>query len=96
MRISRRASYRANLDEIVDYIAQTDPAAALGIWDEIERQVERLRDHPRSGRIGRIAGTRELVVAGTPFIVIYRVSGTVELFRVLHGARQWPQALSKF
>lgn len=90
MRLSRRASYRADLDEIVDYIALTDPAAALGVWDEVERQVERLRDHPRSGRVGRMAGTRELVVAGTPFIVIYRIAQTVELFRVMHGARQWP------
>ena len=90
MRLSRRTSYRADLSEIVHYIAQTDPAAALGIWDEIERQVERLRDHPQSGRVGRVYGTRELVVAGTPFIVIYRIAQTVELFRVLHGARQWP------
>jgi toxin ParE1/3/4 len=90
VRLSRRASYRADLDEIVDYIALADPAAALGIWDEVERQVERLRDHPRSGRVGRRTGTRELVVAGTPFIVIYRIAQTVELFRVMHGARQWP------
>ena len=60
------------------------------IWDDIERQIERLRDFPRSGRIGRMPETRELVVSGTPYIVVYLVSDDVELIRVLHGAQKWP------
>ena len=64
------------------------------MWDEIENQVERLSDHPYSGRSGRIEGTREMVVNRTPFIVGYRTSGdTVYVLRVLHGARQWPDGL---
>jgi toxin ParE1/3/4 len=39
-----------------------------------------------------VEGTRELVVSGTPYIVVYRVMGKViTVLRVLHGARQWPQ-----
>jgi toxin ParE1/3/4 len=38
------------------------------------------------GRPGRVPFTRELVVAGTPFVVIYRVRADVEIVRVLHGA----------
>jgi toxin ParE1/3/4 len=34
--------------------------------------------------------TRELVVSGTPYIVVYLISDDVELIRVLHGAQQWP------
>ena len=90
MRIVRRASYARDLDRIVDHIALDNPAAALDIWDEIERQVERLRDFPQSGRAGRLLNTRELIVSGTPFIVVYLVSADVELIRVLHGAQQWP------
>ncbi|MGO6748170.1 type II toxin-antitoxin system RelE/ParE family toxin [Rhizobium ruizarguesonis] len=90
MRIVRRDSYAIDLDKIVDHIALDNPLAALNMWDEIERQVERLRDFPRSGRIGRMPETRELVVSGTPFIVVYVVSDDVELVRVLHGAKQWP------
>ncbi|NKB84854.1 type II toxin-antitoxin system RelE/ParE family toxin [Brucella grignonensis] len=90
MRIVRRDSYAADLDSIVDHIALENPSAALDIWDDIERQIERLRDFPRSGRIGRMPETRELVVSGTPYIVVYLVSDDVELIRVLHGAQKWP------
>jgi toxin ParE1/3/4 len=90
MRIIRRDSYAVDLDRIVDRIALDNPSAALHIWDEIERQAERLRDFPLSGRTGRMLETRELVVSGTPYIVVYLVSGGVELIRVLHGAQQWP------
>ncbi|WP_395673573.1 type II toxin-antitoxin system RelE/ParE family toxin [Inquilinus sp.] len=90
MRLHRSDDYRADLSGIAEHIAQSNPAAALGMWDTIERQVERLVDHPRSGRLGRIPETRELVVAGTPYIIVYRIGQTVELLRVLHGARRWP------
>jgi toxin ParE1/3/4 len=90
MRIVRRDSYASDLDRIVDHIAADNPSAALTIWDVIERQSERLGDFPLSGRIGRSPDTRELVVSGTPFIVVYLVSDDIELIRVLHGAQQWP------
>ncbi|MGE7367549.1 type II toxin-antitoxin system RelE/ParE family toxin [Neorhizobium sp. NPDC001467] len=36
-------------------------------------------------------GTRELVVAGTPYIVAYCVKNNrVEVLFVQHGARLWP------
>ena len=44
------------------------------------------------GRIGRVYGTRELVVTGTPFILPYRISGQhIQILAVFHGARQWPE-----
>ncbi len=43
------------------------------------------------GRTGRLHGSRELVVAGTPYVVKYRVAETqVDILRVLHGAQTWP------
>jgi toxin ParE1/3/4 len=45
------------------------------------------------GRPGRVPGTRELVIPNTPFIVPYRVVGnTIQVLRILHGARPWPDA----
>jgi toxin ParE1/3/4 len=60
--------------------------------DRIATSVERLATHPALGRTGRVPGTRELVVSGTPHLVAYRVRGeTVEILRVFHGARKWPE-----
>jgi toxin ParE1/3/4 len=50
------------------------------------------RFSPGLGRPGRVEGTRELVVANTPYLVSYRVrNNVVEILRVFHGARKWPQ-----
>ena len=81
-----------NLDEEAQYIARDDPEAAAQIVERIATSVDRLATHPASGRPGRVAGTRELVVSGTPYLVPYRVRGeTVEILRVFHGARKWPK-----
>jgi len=75
----------------IDYIAQDNPAVAVRIDEQIERQVRQLCDHPMLGRVGRQRSTRELVISRTPFIVIYRImNGRIEILRLLHGAQQWP------
>jgi toxin ParE1/3/4 len=81
-----------NLDEEAEYIARDDPDAAAQMVDRIATSVERIATHPALGRTGRVPGTRELVVSGTPYVVPYRVHGeTVEILRVFHGARKWPE-----
>lgn len=59
-----------------------------------ERLLERLAligTQPGMGRTGRISGTREWPLDGTPFLVIYReLPGSVDVLRILHGAQQWP------
>ncbi|MGH8189931.1 MAG: type II toxin-antitoxin system RelE/ParE family toxin [Rhodanobacteraceae bacterium] len=76
---------------IFEYIEVDSPRAAATIDDRIRLQVQQLIRHPESGRIGRIAGTRALVINRTPYIVAYRITGdTVLILRVLHGARRWP------
>ena len=81
----------ANLEAEAAYISRDNPAAAGRVVEAIATAVERLQQYPAMGRPGRVAGTRELVVAGTPYIVPYRVRGdTVQLLRVFHAARKWP------
>ena len=59
---------------------------------KVEKAVQSLKKHPAMGRPGRVSGTRELVVADTPYIVPYRVrDDVVEVLRVFHAARQWPK-----
>ena len=75
----------------LDYIAADNPEAAIRLYVLIERQIDKLGVSPEAGREGRVAGTREMVIAGTPFIVVYRVTmAEVEILRVLHGAQRWP------
>jgi toxin ParE1/3/4 len=82
----------ANLDAEAEYIAEDNPAAAGRVVQRIFRAVNLLRENPAMGRAGRVAGTRELVVAETPYIIPYRVRGdAVEILRVFHAARKWPE-----
>lgn len=81
-----------NLDEQTAYIASDNPEAALRIAARVRGAIERLGRHPSLGRPGRVPGTRELVVSGTPYVIPYRVRGEqVEILRVFHGAQRWPE-----
>jgi toxin ParE1/3/4 len=87
---SRRA--KQDLRELVAYIAEDSVQAAETVAGRILKAAELLADMPRSGRIGRVPGTRERVVSRTPYILIYRiVSGRIRVLRVYHGARKWPK-----
>ena len=85
-----------DLDEAAEFIARDNPKAASRVLKRIWDTVQVLADQPHAGRAGRVHGTRELVVAGTPFIIPYRVvENTVQILRVLHGKRKWPQNFPK-
>ena len=77
-----------------DYIGRDDPAAAQRQMELVLSAVARLARFPELGRPGRHAGTRELVVARTPFIVPYRLGAdSIDILRVLHSRRRWPDKL---
>ena len=91
MRVEWLRAARANLIAVFDYIAADNPDAAARTIATIVEAVEMLKDFPALGRPGRISGTRELVISGTPYTVPYRVRGNVvQLIRVFHAARKWP------
>jgi toxin ParE1/3/4 len=74
-----------------EYIKEHDPQAAAGIADRIRSAVAQLGEMTGIGRPGRVTGTRELVVSGTPYVVPYRVKNErVEILAVIHGAQKWP------
>jgi len=83
---------KADAIAALEHIAQDNLAAAFRVYEDIGRQVAMLADFPSMGRKGRVKGTRELVIDRTPYIAAYRIKGeTVQVIRVLHGARQWPK-----
>ena len=81
-----------DLDAAGEFIARDNPEAASQVFKRIWDAVQLLAEHPEAGRAGRVPGTRELVVADTPFIIPYRVvENTVQILRVLHAKRKWPK-----
>jgi len=68
-------------------LPEDKPCAAQKIAEKIKIATRILLDHPGAGRSGRVEGTRELVITGTPYYVHYRVKKQrIEILRVLHGA----------
>jgi toxin ParE1/3/4 len=84
-----------DLAELRAYIERDDPAAARKTALRIIEAVDTLIPaNPKVGRPGRVPGTRELVIARTPFVVPYRLrEGRIEVLRIFHGARRWPDWL---
>lgn len=79
------------LEQIGDYIAQENPQAAHHVVNEIYQRVQPLADFPSLGRVGRLEGTRELVIQGLPYFVPYRVRDeVVEILDVIHTSRRFP------
>lgn len=88
--IEWRQTARADLLAIVDYISDDNPDAAKRLKEDIEAKVEGLSERPKLYRLGRVPGTREMVVRSN-YIVIYTENArVVTILRVLHAAQQWP------
>ena len=88
MRLRWRLSAVSDLADIRDFISENDPEAARAVVDRVLRSVDRLASFPKSGRAGRVPGTRELVVPGLPYIVVYTCDDVdIDIIGVFHGAR---------
>jgi toxin ParE1/3/4 len=75
-------------------IERDNPRAANRIAAVLLDAVERLAEWPNLGRPGRVAGTREWVVPGTPCVVPYRIRGErLEVIAVFDGRQKWPKRL---
>jgi toxin ParE1/3/4 len=96
MEIRWQSHALSDLEAIQDYLLERNPPAALRLVSELREAAARLVEHPKRGRPGRVPDTRELVVSGTMYVIPYRVRGSViEILRVFHGARKWPDDFEK-
>jgi len=88
MKIIWAAEAKRQLSEIWHYIALDDPHAADRMVTRMVAAVEKLGHFPHLGRPGR-ENSRELVVSGTPFTVVYRAEkDEVRIATILHGAQR--------
>lgn len=92
MKVLWLAAALAELDRVYDFIAQDNPAVARSVFKRIRKASERLQRFPDSGRPGQLPGTREIVVVGLPFVIVYRrTHDAVEILRVFHTSRERPE-----
>lgn len=81
----------ADMLAIADYISNDNPAAAERLMQEIQEKVTNLPHNPRLYRIGRVAGTREMIVKSKYIVVYTETPEVISIVRILHAAREWPQ-----
>ena len=90
MKLAWTQQARRDRRAIFDYIRHENPMAAIAMDDQFAMAADQLSRHPYSGRLGRVAGTRELL-AHPSYLVIYDVQeDMVRIFSIIHTARQWP------
>jgi len=84
----------ADIQELRDYITERNRTAASAVFLRIVERAGLLIEQPKLGRPGRVRGTRELVIPGTPFIIAYAIldADTIRILGVRHGARHWPRS----
>jgi addiction module RelE/StbE family toxin len=87
LRFSARA--RLQLLAIQEYIAKNNPDAASRVGSRIREAAEVLRFFPHAVRAGRSAGTREWVLRGLPYVLVYEVDiHEVIVLSIFHGAQK--------
>ena len=85
-----RNSARADLLRIIRYIAKEDPKAARRLKERLESAVLPLAEHPYLYRLGRVPGTRGVVVHPNDVLVYLVAAERIEVVGVLHARQQYP------
>ena len=81
----------ADLERIANYLFENTPERAADLVRRLYQSPSALLKFPLRGRPGTKPGTRELVLARLPYILVYRVSADViHIVRILHGAQARP------
>ncbi len=79
-----------DLETIVSYIEQYSPRAAHQLEHDIVHSAEQLPNHPYLYRVGRVSGTREMVVHPN-YLLVYQVEmNSITILNVLHARQDYP------
>jgi toxin ParE1/3/4 len=91
MKLVRARRFRDELRREYEFLRLRNPKAAKATMDRIHSATLRLKGFPQSGRSWRLPGTWELVIAGTPYVVVYRIEDdAVEILTLFHTSRDGP------
>ena len=87
VRYSRRAFCQMNA--ILDYIEERSPRGAENVTGRLQAAIDRLAEHPHSGRVTNAAGLRRVVINPYPYVIFYQTTATeVVIHSVRHAARR--------
>jgi len=91
MRVFWTSAAEQDRADIIDYISQENPLAAVRMDELFVETVARLAIHPLLGKPGQIPGTRESIPHES-YRLVYEVNGeTVWILALVHTARLWPR-----
>ena len=80
-----------DLATLFAFIAKDDALAARKVSRAIRAGIGRLIQFPSYGRVGDVEGTRQFVVAGVPFIIVYEIEEEmITILRIYHAAQDRP------
>ena len=85
-----QAEAEADLATILAHITQRNRQAATDLFNKINQAISKLPQHPHLYRLGRVAGTREMVIHSN-YVVVYRVGVTeIEILSIVHMRQRYP------
>jgi toxin ParE1/3/4 len=97
-----RRSAKADLAEIVDYLAERNLSAATRFVESAHHEFEFIRQYPGAGAIREavppsLSGLRSWPIKGfRKYLIFYlRAEQVVEIIRVLHGNRDVNRIISR-
>jgi addiction module RelE/StbE family toxin len=84
----------ADLEEISDYLAAASPQAWEHLLLRVERLTEAIQDFTLMGKVGLVPGTREFVLSGTPYILVFQLKDdSVVIVSVRDGRMRLPPGI---
>ena len=88
MKVTVTAFATARFETSLGYLRSESLRAAERVRASVDAAIDSLASMPARGRLGPIPGTRELVVRGTPFVIVYEVTAdAVTILRIRHTSQ---------
>ena len=87
-----------DLYRIVTRLEESNPDYARRVYQAIQTTAGNLASFPNLGRVGRVKGTREVVVPKVPYILPYRdveAENRIEILAVMHASQEWPTSFRR-
>jgi plasmid stabilization system protein ParE len=86
----------ADLEEIVDFIAQDSPRHASRVLRELREQITEIAKQPQNYRLRPEIGAEARLATVGNYVILFRIhQHAVRIERVLHGSRDLPSVLEE-